>query len=105
MSCASARANATSWRSPPESSKTDRSALGVLQPFWHFPAGLQDECVWTRRQRLDQAISPVFDSCKQTDFREIFADQCEIMRLLGLTNTSNPVHGSLVANMTSEGIT
>lgn len=74
----------------------------VLQPLRNFSRCRQYECVGTWRERLDKPVSPVVDPCISPDFRQVTANQREIMVLVSTTYPVNPRHRPGIAKMAAE---
>ena len=82
----------------------DGPALRVLKHLRQLASSRQDECVWTRSQRFDEPIGPVIDPRVDAYFRQITANQCEIVFLVRPANPVDSINGLLIANTTSEGV-
>lgn len=85
-------------------SQPDRPALWVLQPLGHLPGRLQDERIRSRGHGFQHPVCPVVDASVDTDFRQITANQREIVRVVRPSNPSYAVHSPLVTDMTAERI-
>jgi len=85
-------------------SKPDRPPLGILQSFGHFSRGGQNEGIWARRERLDQSVGPIVDSRVYADFRQVGANQREIVLLVRAADPMDSVNRLLVTNVTAECI-
>ncbi len=81
--------------------QADCAPFRVLQALGNFARGLQNERIRPWRHGLDHAIGPIIDSGIDTDLGQVAANQREIVLLVGLPNASNPIHGSLVTNVTA----
>lgn len=79
--------------------KPDRPSLRILQHLRNLPGRRQDQRVRARRQVLDRSIRPVVDPGVQADFREVGADEREIVVFVGFPDPSDSIDRFLVANV------
>lgn len=79
--------------------ESNRPPLRILQSFWHFACGRQDECVWPGRHRLDQSVRPVVDPRVSTDLGQIPADEREVVLLVSAPNPVDSVDSPFVTNV------
>lgn len=81
--------------------QADCTSLRVLQALGYLARGLQNKRIRTGRHGLDHAIGPIIDAGIDTDLGQVAANQSEIVVLVGSPNASNPIHGSLVTDVTA----
>jgi len=63
-----------------------------------------DECIWPRRQGLDEPEGPVVDLRIDANLGQITANQCEIVFLVRPANPVDSIDGFLVTDTTAERI-
>src|SRR6185295_1153551 len=79
-------------------------AARMLQPLRHLPGGVQYEGVAPGRRGLEQPELPVVHARVLAHFREIAADQREMVALIDLADGAYALHCGLVAQMAAERI-
>jgi hypothetical protein len=84
--------------------QTDRTPFRVLESLWNLPRGREDKGIGTWRHCLQHTIRPVVDPGVGADFREIAANQREVVVLIGTPNAPDSIHGPFIANMATECI-
>lgn len=84
---------------------TYRLALEILQSLRHVALGRQDKGVRAGRIALEQAISPILDSGVIRDFRQVTANQRQVVVLGHLANALDHTHAVGGVHGAAEGVT
>ena len=76
----------------------------VTQAAGHFFAGFQNEGVRARRGRFDESKLLVIHTCVVGQFRQVAAQESEVVLVIHPTNAAQFVGGGLVIDVTDQGV-
>ena len=83
----------------------NRAPPRVLQHLGQLPGCRENERVWSRRQGADQAVCPVVHTGVDAYFRQVSADQGEIVLLVRAPDTMDSVRCRFVADSAAKRVT